>query len=216
MHHCQPSKQGGTFVIAHSATLHSPSDAGPDAYLPSEVLNECMGAPIYRVRITGPEIFNAKTTTPNIHDGASLLFHAEYKLDTGGTFHAEILQLYSNFSFCDHPGLNRDMVVARHTWDVDANSSIPCQTSSCPLCLRGSPTGRWIANSSSRDVVRLLQELEQTHIFHDLIDIGNASHVAASIKLSSTDLRWQPSASCSFEPTQQAINTCKCNSQVQV
>jgi hypothetical protein len=137
--HCQGrSGRAGAFVITHKGELFAQLEArqrtaSPKYYLPKELLSECNGKPVYRVRITGPEIFYAEIVEqrpPEIVRAGdhARVYAAEYKLMFPRrnlvTYHAEILQLYANFSYCDMSRLNADMFVASHRWQVGASGDV--------------------------------------------------------------------------------------------
>jgi hypothetical protein len=207
--HCPSSDRAGVFVITHQVRRGQKTRADPLATL-SDVDSLATGAcqaargPVYRIRITGAEIL---TLFPRAKGDS---FSAEYQLYSRGLFHAEILQLYDDFSFCHNPSLNRDIFVGRHVWHVHAAAQGeigPCNTTTgCPACppvpaavpLRG----RWFANTSSLKTASLLRELERTHEFGTNAKPGPASStVAMSVPIEASELRWQPLEECTVAPT---------------
>jgi hypothetical protein len=215
IHHCQQSGQTGSFVLTQTDesapemfSSKVPLDPGI-GYLPYQVLTECKWHPVYRLRITGDEVFNVHLRQTNGGEGGPVVLRAEYDIMAGGTFHAEILQLYSHFSFCDDPGLNTELMVARHTWHAHSDRVPLCQNEHCPICPPNPPRGRWIVNASSN--IQLVQELRTTHVFDEPQSVGIESRAVAT--LVSKAVRWQPQSRCSVEPTAQAVTRwrSKCN-----
>lgn len=115
--HCRRSARTGVFVIADIRPRGPAVEPGREGRIPYSLLAECTGQPVYRVRILGREILYARTERRGSNET-----HAEYELGNGwhnGTYHAEILQLYANFSHCGNlPPLNDEPVVALHQWHV--------------------------------------------------------------------------------------------------
>lgn len=209
--HCQHSDHSGAFVILdlQRSGPPVPSTTFPhESRLPLRTLADCVGQPLYRVRITGNEIFHVWTeqTDPQTT-------RAEYELQTQGAFHAEILQLYSNFSFCDHTPQNYQLLVATHQWHITeaaagkSQSAGPfCKAGNCALCAPGPLHGRWIANQSFDFVAQLVKELERTYVAGaPSAVVGPQSNITRSSVVDSSLLRWQPFQECTIDPTPQAI-----------
>lgn len=199
--HCQHSPLLGVFIITHHVDASTiPLDENAEKYLPSQVLNECTGLQIYRVRVTGNEIFDA---TVRKQDAA---VHAEYELRTHGAFHAEIMQLYSNFTFCDLTGLNDSPLVATHQWQVESDSEQSyCKSGGCSTCPLGDLHGRWIADTSSPFVTGLLDQIQHTHIFQESPEMGSEANDTRFNVVDSKLLRWQPNLPCTIEPTPDVV-----------
>lgn len=205
--HCLRSERSGAFVIVHlqrTGVPPSASDAPYEARLPSDILSECTGRPIYRVRIIGNELFYARTIQ---HDADTI--YAEYELQAGGVFHAEVLQLYSNFSFCDNVSLNDKPLVATYQWHTTPPAQgHSCVKGGCALCPPiGGLQGRWIANQSSEVVAKLLHDLRRTYIMGEgpSAIIGPQANTTRSYVLDSFILRWQPFQECTIDPTPEAV-----------
>lgn len=209
--HCIHSTRAGVFVITRQASV-STSPLAKNAstgLLPGQVLHECTGVPIYRVRIVGNEIFEANVT---FH--AESIFHADYEVRTqSGTYYAEIIQLYSTFSFCDLPGLNDKPLVALHQWHVQSDEASNCSDGTCPHCPPGSLRGRWIADSDSPFIARFLDQIKHTHVFGDPTSVGSEANETRFKVLDPHILRWQPHASCTIEPTPDVVKEwgARCN-----
>lgn len=205
--HCLQSAQSGLFVISHlqgrsqkTRGVSHKSQLSP-IYLPNELLTQCeVGHAVYRVRIVGSEIFYAELNNVDIYT-----IHAKYELLTSGVFHAEILQLYDNFTFCDLPILNAQLVVAKYTWNVQADWRAPCQNSLCTLCPPGPLSGRWVANVSAEPIAGLVQEMRDTHIYTESPPMGMISLKVANTNLAANELRWQPLEMCTIEANAFAI-----------
>jgi hypothetical protein len=205
--HCRTSLRTGRFTITRrrranpSARRIRIKDVSfVPSHISSQILRECTGHALYRVRISGPEIFYADIE----HQDQDTVV-ASYQLQSHGMFHAEIMQLYSNFSFCDLPKLNLEGLVAGYTWNTEPSIKPYCTDNRCDPCPSGNVLGRWVTDPSAPFIARLLRQLRSTHIFSHSPPVETEFNETRFSVLSSNLLKWQPLAPCSIEPTANAV-----------
>jgi hypothetical protein len=206
--HCQNSQEG-VFIIKHAlSSFTRVKRKMRETQIPEQLLSECTGRPLYRVRITGPEIFYA-----DIEEKDPSIVMASYRLHCGGHFHAEISQLYSEFSFCDLPKINFQQTVASLNWSSNIGSKAWCTHVRNPVCASGELRGRWVADMSVTFAKRLLSQMMSTHIFRHSPGVGAESLELQRRVVNARIIRWQPMASCTIDPTPALVNKWKrkCN-----
>lgn len=201
--HCRDLQAGSGQIIISPNNNDSinayPSPNDPPTYLPACVVSECAVRPIYRVRITGPQIFN---TALRIDERKMTI--AEYNVQTPGIYHAEVLQLYANFSFCDRPQLNSALTVAKHEWHMYKATSKKISDQACPPGLVGASSGYWIANTSVPSIVDMMIELRDTYVFDRGVKHDKTAAIVKSV-LPANDMRWQPSQHCTVDPAKSHV-----------